>query len=648
MALADNLVAFWKLGEASGARADSIGSNTLADNSTVTQAVGKIGNAAQFTRANVEFLDIADNTDMSAGDIDFTFGCWIYMDSKPVGVVDMIVASKWTSSGDQREWGLTWDENDDSFNFFVSPDGEAAGSVEVEASSFGTPSLATWIFILVWHDSVNNTINIQINDGPIDSKAHTAGVFDGTSSFKLGQINGAGHWDGRMDAIGWWKRVLTNLERTQLYNDGDGRESPFLVSTYTEPETVVTQACDSDTGFNKEMILPRFAGEEEDPNSITKFLDEQAEIIEDKYNSQVAREVPCEICVTSGAIVLDCGKCVHFEVAADADINSISFINCFPGDELNILFRASKDLEISGWPSFLTCTHCGTSGSPTHLSSGQIFSSGIGFPAAGGAKRTGGVAGCIASCIKKSVSDGASVDASISSCSESCQEGEDEASTTRGGTGPTEPTGTCGCTPDEGGLLTVAICTPLNCEDASPKLELTVCGGSGGYTWSVVGGETPTQTDSGEDDRNTKIEPTTNTTPGEPGTAYGRGHGETRADLCPDSLYNVGAPYNCAGVQTGGCASRPASEIGTMPVTCEVCCNSCSNQPQSCCTPIVLTPYCGTGCCDGSEECEQRTVDTRTDQMKTNGCKPCAATMEGMIVSVTDSDGTVVSTVVRT
>ena len=67
--LPTNLIAYWKLDEASGTRNDSKGANHLTDNNTVTQAVGKVGNAAQFTLANSEYLSIADNADLSAGDI---------------------------------------------------------------------------------------------------------------------------------------------------------------------------------------------------------------------------------------------------------------------------------------------------------------------------------------------------------------------------------------------------------------------------------------------------------------------------------------------------------------------------------------------------------------------------------------------------
>ena len=659
MSLNDNLVAFWKLGEASGNRADSIGSNTLVDNNTVTQADGKVGKAAQFTRANAEYFSVADNTDLSTGDVDFTVSVWIYIDALPGGGAAFLeIINKYHSVTNQREWLIDWSEAANLLSFAVSPDGSTSGTAnQVFATSFGVPPVATWIFIVAWHDSVNNTINIQVNDGPIESEVYTLGVFDGTADFNIGSLNqnASGYFDGRIDSAGVWKgRVLTFLERSQLYNGGAGIETPFLESTYTEPVTVVTQSCDSDTQFNKEIILPRFVSDGDDLNTVIKFLDQQAEIIEDKYNSQVARSVPCDICVVNGSIIFDCGKCIRHEVAADADINSISFINCFAGDELDILFRASKDVEISGWPSHLTCTHCGTAEDPTKLLSGQIFRRPLFFNSGGRASMLGGISECIGACIKKAVQGGASVSASVDSCSASCGEGEEEASSGRGvGAEPTEPTGACACTPDEGNLLTVVVCTDIDCTATEPKIELTACGGTPPYTWSVVGGETPTQTDSGSSDRNTKIEPTANTTPGEPGNAYGRGHGETRSSRDPAQncirVWQSGATYNCAGVQTGSCTNRTPSEIGEMPINCEL--PSVNPDPGGCQDPSgIQASFCGVTCqhAGGCEPCEQVTIDIRTQTQKDNGCKPCAATMEGVVITVTDAVGAAVSTIVST
>jgi hypothetical protein len=75
---------------------------------------------------------------------------------------------------------------------------------------------------------VANTINIQVDNATVNSAAYSAGVADGANGFRLGaQDNGVDFWNGRIDAVGFWKRVLSGAEVTSLYNSGNGREHPF-------------------------------------------------------------------------------------------------------------------------------------------------------------------------------------------------------------------------------------------------------------------------------------------------------------------------------------------------------------------------------------------------------------------------------------
>jgi len=221
--LNEGIVAFWKLGEVSGTRVDVVGSNDLTDNNTVTQAVGKIGNAAQFTAANSEFLDISDNADLSMGDIDFSIAAWIYLDA--VGA-NRIILEKWNVTGNQRAYRFMYRTNEDNFRFLLSADGSA--STSLEATTFGAPSTATWYFIVVTYNATSNTMGISVNNGTVDTASHTGGANDGTSTFVMGaSFASEFFWDGRIDAVGVWKKVLSSAEITELYNSGNGREYVF-------------------------------------------------------------------------------------------------------------------------------------------------------------------------------------------------------------------------------------------------------------------------------------------------------------------------------------------------------------------------------------------------------------------------------------
>lgn len=222
------LVSFWGLEEASGTRNDSHGTNHLTDNNTVTQAVGKVGNAGQFTRANSEYLSIADNASLSGGNVDFWSAAWVYLDSKS-GVRGFW--SKWNSTGNQRERDVYYDNGDDRIHAFVSSDGAGgASATEVIASNFGSPPVSTWIFVCFWHDAVNDTISLAINDGTPNSVAHSTGVFNGTAAFELGtNATNANHMDGRIDQACFGKSPANGIAaeiatiRSVLYNGGSGQ-----------------------------------------------------------------------------------------------------------------------------------------------------------------------------------------------------------------------------------------------------------------------------------------------------------------------------------------------------------------------------------------------------------------------------------------
>ncbi|MEE8152057.1 MAG: LamG domain-containing protein, partial [candidate division NC10 bacterium] len=223
--LSTSAIAFWRLGEASGSRLDSVGSNDLTDNNTVTQATGSVGDAAQFTRATSESLTVTDNAAMSVGDEDFTISAWVFMDSKPAG--NMSIVSKDNGIVPNRSYHLLWEQSGDRFRFQVSDDAAGTNVTFVDADGLGAPTTSTWYHLIAWHDATANTINIIVDDGTVDSVAFTQGTYDDPNDFAIGQRgDGALYFDGRIDAVGFWKKVLSAAEITTLYNDTAGTAHP--------------------------------------------------------------------------------------------------------------------------------------------------------------------------------------------------------------------------------------------------------------------------------------------------------------------------------------------------------------------------------------------------------------------------------------
>lgn len=212
---------YWKLDEASGARADSHGANTLTDNNTVLSATGIINSAADFERSNSEYLSATSNASLQNGNNDWTFSWWFRFES----VNNSSMVTK------------------DALGFRdYTNDATAAGSLRTYILGGGVNPQAivnvsggwltsTWYFAISWHDSVADTLNLQLNNGTVSSVA-TGGVFPvGTAAqFRIGAREYTGfedYMDGLIDETGYWKRVLTAGERSELWNGGVGLAYPF-------------------------------------------------------------------------------------------------------------------------------------------------------------------------------------------------------------------------------------------------------------------------------------------------------------------------------------------------------------------------------------------------------------------------------------
>lgn len=229
MALIDSLISYWKLDEASGSALDSHSSNNLTDTNTVGTATGIINGGRDYEEANIEYHTITDNASLSFADEDFSISCWVRPESTPGSNQPFIVgkgASDWsTSNGD--EYILIMDGFNSNRADWIVTDNNFSGA---QATSVAGLSAATWYHIVAWHDSVANEIGLVINDGTPVTTSYTFGCNNGTSNFTIGgDKNGAFTWDGIIDEVGIWGKVLTSAEITELYNAGVGLAYPFTV-----------------------------------------------------------------------------------------------------------------------------------------------------------------------------------------------------------------------------------------------------------------------------------------------------------------------------------------------------------------------------------------------------------------------------------
>ncbi len=212
--LSDGLVAYWKMDEASGNATDSSGNGFTLTNSSVTYTGGKFGNGGSFSGGT---LTVADNSTLSVGNNSFTMSTWVKLASK--GGEQAIIGKYSTAS--QREYLLEYASANDRFIFYVCQTGTVC--TIVSANSLGSPTTGTWYFITTWYDKTAGTINIQVNNGGVDSAAQTSGAFDSTASFVIGRLaSNEIALSGNVDDTRMYNRALSGDERANLYNWAPG------------------------------------------------------------------------------------------------------------------------------------------------------------------------------------------------------------------------------------------------------------------------------------------------------------------------------------------------------------------------------------------------------------------------------------------
>ncbi|MBL8091411.1 MAG: hypothetical protein KF758_02410 [Anaerolineales bacterium] len=212
-----DLVSWWTLDETSGTREDSHADNDLGENNSVSYSSGKQNNSAEFNGTN-QSLQVSDNSSISMGNNDFTIGGWVNIDTL---THLRALMGKGPSNGANvgYEYILEYDPGPNEFWFSVG-NGTTYGSI----TDF-TPSTSTWYFLVAWHDSANDMLYLQVNNGTPASASYSSGSYDSSHNLFIGKAGGynGGYMDGLIDEAFIYKRVLTEGERTWLYNSGDGR-----------------------------------------------------------------------------------------------------------------------------------------------------------------------------------------------------------------------------------------------------------------------------------------------------------------------------------------------------------------------------------------------------------------------------------------
>lgn len=189
---------------------DCTGSGTASDHLPSGYS-GKVrdfeyGNSAYLLGAVDGSLDISGHTGL-------TIAMWVKVEGDP-GAVYAI--SKWNNSNTYRQYTLrTTSAND--YSFAVSNDGSAT----VEIVSDTAFNQGTYQHVVGVHDPDDDELRIYVN-GSSDASpvAHSTGIYAGNAAFNIGAETVALYWDGLMDEVIVFNRVLSPAEITELYTYG--------------------------------------------------------------------------------------------------------------------------------------------------------------------------------------------------------------------------------------------------------------------------------------------------------------------------------------------------------------------------------------------------------------------------------------------
>lgn len=166
----------------------------------------------------------------SYGDTDFTVNYWVNFDVLSNGGSNSLQCAQGHNSSN-LEWFGYFAAGNNAPKFSISSDGTTATTTATWGSSLST---GTWYMITYTHDSTNNRIGIQVNAGTAVTTNYSGGgepvKREGRGHIGCG-FAGIG-LDGKIMKWGFWRRLLTGTEITNLYNSGTAVNFDAIADTY--------------------------------------------------------------------------------------------------------------------------------------------------------------------------------------------------------------------------------------------------------------------------------------------------------------------------------------------------------------------------------------------------------------------------------
>lgn len=206
---------------------------------------------ADFDGSANATLSVSDNAFVSFGNEDMMVSAWIKFNDLSA---NQAVLGKYTSTGNQREYLLYYDNSTDTILFTVSSNGSVTSSLDSLTDLNWKPVEGTEYLFFAWHDSVNNQLGLEVwdKDGLLvtGTVSYSSGIYDGTADLCLGSYNAGASaiLDGVMGPSAIWRSILNSSERERYWNRGNALSFSELDATLRQEtkERLITQAIGSD------------------------------------------------------------------------------------------------------------------------------------------------------------------------------------------------------------------------------------------------------------------------------------------------------------------------------------------------------------------------------------------------------------------
>lgn len=210
-----SLKAYYSFSNPSNLGIDSLGNHNMnVTNGTPTATTGKIGGGLGLSALNTNLQENSDSSDLqiNISKTGFTVTCWLNIQGSANNTRFI--------TKDSQSWFFVLDT---SGNIWFSVYG---GFTHVATAVVSKPSQNAWHFYAMWYDTTAQTVNIQIDNGTINSTSVSfTPIEGGPGNLIFGDLFNTTNIS--LDEIGIWQCKVPAADLTALYNGGNGLTYPF-------------------------------------------------------------------------------------------------------------------------------------------------------------------------------------------------------------------------------------------------------------------------------------------------------------------------------------------------------------------------------------------------------------------------------------